>query len=823
MRYDAFISYNHAADGGLAPALQDGLQRLAKPWYRRRAMEVFRDETNLSATPELFEAIEGALDESRYYVLLASTGSASSEWVGQEIRYWMATKTAASLRIVLVLTEGTLRWDTTRVCFDPDGSTALHPALHDAFASEPLHVDLRDARAATDGADADAARNFRRLFRHPIAKIAARIRGVDPDRLEGEDLRQHRRTLRTAWGAATVLVVLTVAAVFGLLEARRNSDRADHQAAVASAQLREARSAALAGNALSQYELLGLQDVEQRNVAILLAVLANRVAVTPASLNALMSILQPNGFTGPLQTDHGVAPTLTGLPGSMTDAVAVSSDARSAVIARSPGNALVLVDLLDGKVGRTIHTPDGSAHVAALTFARDGHQIAAQLADGAVLLWRTRAGRPELVTHAQGLAGGIAFAPDGHHLAIVVRDVAQNDIGNLTTVDIDRAHRREGTASLHDLPDGATDVQFTASGERVMVRSVRSVRFFDRRSGRADGAPVRPGVEGARIDAGAIVLPEPGDPVVATYRTADAVNVWLATRAGTIRNIPMLDAITGIERDIPNGPTGEAARAIVFESTLRFVATPDGKHLAVMIHSPRVGTYVFLFDPASTQPIGKIIQVDTASFAEGFTPGGSALVGVGIAPGLDGDVPTLWNLDLDVRHLIALGCVRASGLQLPARLTRLGALADSTPQPCPTPRLTVTPHTGLHADQRVRLQGRDNVAPTSPSVSVTLCATDLPATCGGTSSIYRPAHSDGTFTFTVKVPRGFVDQAGTAHDCTTSRCEYCILGTGGMVVDSTNFPVKTARAPIGFAPGTPAYVAPPSTAPPLVAASSIER
>lgn len=37
MAYDAFISYSHAADGRLAPAVQAALPRLAKPWYRRRA------------------------------------------------------------------------------------------------------------------------------------------------------------------------------------------------------------------------------------------------------------------------------------------------------------------------------------------------------------------------------------------------------------------------------------------------------------------------------------------------------------------------------------------------------------------------------------------------------------------------------------------------------------------------------------------------------------------------------------------------------------------------------------------------------------------
>jgi hypothetical protein len=54
MAYDAFISYSHAADGALAPTLQRGLQRLARPWHRRRALEVFRDQTGLGVSPALW-------------------------------------------------------------------------------------------------------------------------------------------------------------------------------------------------------------------------------------------------------------------------------------------------------------------------------------------------------------------------------------------------------------------------------------------------------------------------------------------------------------------------------------------------------------------------------------------------------------------------------------------------------------------------------------------------------------------------------------------------------------------------------------------------
>ena len=38
--YDAFVSYSHAKDKPIAAALQSVVQRLGKPWYRRRALRV---------------------------------------------------------------------------------------------------------------------------------------------------------------------------------------------------------------------------------------------------------------------------------------------------------------------------------------------------------------------------------------------------------------------------------------------------------------------------------------------------------------------------------------------------------------------------------------------------------------------------------------------------------------------------------------------------------------------------------------------------------------------------------------------------------------
>jgi hypothetical protein len=55
--YDAFISYSHVKDKPIASALQSAIQRLGKPWYQRRGLRVFRDDTSLSATPSLWPSI----------------------------------------------------------------------------------------------------------------------------------------------------------------------------------------------------------------------------------------------------------------------------------------------------------------------------------------------------------------------------------------------------------------------------------------------------------------------------------------------------------------------------------------------------------------------------------------------------------------------------------------------------------------------------------------------------------------------------------------------------------------------------------------------
>ena len=107
--YKAFLSYSHAADDKLAPALQRGIQRLGKPWYRRPVVRVFRDETSLSANPSLWSSIEHAVELCEYFLLMASVESAVSPWVRREVAWWLEHRSIE--RLLIIVTDGEIVWD----------------------------------------------------------------------------------------------------------------------------------------------------------------------------------------------------------------------------------------------------------------------------------------------------------------------------------------------------------------------------------------------------------------------------------------------------------------------------------------------------------------------------------------------------------------------------------------------------------------------------------------------------------------------------------------------------------------------------------------
>lgn len=205
--YDAFISYSHAKDKHVAHELQAVIQTLGKPWYRRRNLLVFRDDTSLSATPELWPSIEAALEKARYLILVASLESAASPWVGKEIAWWLEHKETSTL--LIAQTNGVLSWDRSGGDFVWGSDTPLPPVLKGKLSVEPKWIDLREFRSS-----GESELRKKKEFIARAANFSAAIQGKPLQDVFSEELRQQRFALNLALSAVVGILFLAAAAAF---------------------------------------------------------------------------------------------------------------------------------------------------------------------------------------------------------------------------------------------------------------------------------------------------------------------------------------------------------------------------------------------------------------------------------------------------------------------------------------------------------------------------------------------------------------------------------------------------------------------------------
>ena len=133
--------------------------------------------------------------------------AATSEWVNNEIVYW--TEHKGTDHILPVVTDGE---------FGPD----IYPSAL-SFDDEPRWVDLRFAKT-------DSHLDLKNpTFAAAIADISSAVRGIPKDDLASEEVRQHRRTIRTAWAAGVFLLILGVAATIGAIVVVNQSNEAQSQ------------------------------------------------------------------------------------------------------------------------------------------------------------------------------------------------------------------------------------------------------------------------------------------------------------------------------------------------------------------------------------------------------------------------------------------------------------------------------------------------------------------------------------------------------------------------------------------------------------------
>jgi WD40 repeat protein len=452
--FDAFLSYSHAADGRLAPALQTALQSIGKPWYRRRALRVFRDTTTLSASPELWPAIERALERSRHFILLVSPDSAASPWVDQEVGWWRAHRESATC--LIALTAGELGWDERRA--DLTAESSVPPSLRGWFPSEPLWIDLRWAH------DEDHLSTRNPTFRDAAATLAAPLRGIDKDELVGEDIRQHRRALRLARAAVALLALLTIAAVAAGIFAQIQRGRAERQA-------REATSLALSSTAS--------QLVQARpDVALLLAFEAYTTSPRNQARSSVLSALAG-------ARDPGVVAILHGHTDDV-QTIAFSPDGRTLASGAGGLGDDHTIRLWDVGGHRPLGNPitGHGDDIDQLAFSRDGRTLASASGDHTVRFWNVRT-QEQLGAPLRGDPGttGNMLSSDGRTFTVATGDgVELRDLRSrkLVGVPIDSA---EESAVLR--PDGRLVATFSPDSEEG------TIQLWDVRTRRRLGPPLR--------------------------------------------------------------------------------------------------------------------------------------------------------------------------------------------------------------------------------------------------------------------------------------------------------------------------------------------
>lgn len=384
LRHDAFISYSHAVDGKLAAALEQGLEKLAKPLLKLRALDVFRDQTSLAASPALWPGILAHLEVSEWFLLLACPASAASIWCNKEASWWLEHRSAN--RMLVLLTEGDILWDPVKRDFDWARTTALPRILEGRCEDEPLYVDVRWAR------DSDLLSLRSAQFRDVVVNVAAPIRGVPKDELDGADLRQLARNRLLVRSGVAAITLAAGIAVWQAIVANQQKNEAERQ-----------RDIAIARQFAAQAELMRAQQPDRLPLALMMA--TESVRSQPESIEAQQTLRA-------LVSQFPLPTTVLGHT-SLVESAVFSPDMSQIATAAKDGALWNLTETT------RIASLAGANHK--VIFSPDGSRIAGCCAK--VGVWDRTGAQQLLLSPAdlQGEAENIAFSADGRLLAMGLR------------------------------------------------------------------------------------------------------------------------------------------------------------------------------------------------------------------------------------------------------------------------------------------------------------------------------------------------------------------------------------------------------------------
>jgi WD40 repeat protein len=550
-RYNAFLSYSRSGDGRLAAALQQGLEKFAKPWYRRRALRIFRDKTALPPGDSLPGAIQKALAESDHFLLLASPESSEKKWVRWEISRWLEDDSKGS-KPLIVLTDGEILWDESRQNFDWSRTTAIPKLMSKTFREEPIWTDLSWA------AKPEHLSIHHPEFRDIVAELASILHGVPKDDIAGQDVREHKKTLTIAWSAVTMLVVLTISALVAAYVAVQNRNQAvSRQLAAQSINVRPA----------------------QPDLALLLGAEAVATFETAEARDALIGSLQG---VGPLQTLlHDAGPVRH---------LAFSPDGSKLASAASQAR----LDLWSVESGRRELSWSAGETPRRIAFSADGRSLLTTTAAGTTV-WDLEA-RPPIVVSSSDTALPAPPEPAASQRVTELIATIEQDTGRVRkyAVSPDGAILAASDGKTIALWDLSRPPEKRRQDLAVQSRYVRSLAFSPDgqllASGSSSGSialwhiPAEPlvgkSLHGHSTSANAVAFSSDGKLLASGGYNGD-VRIW-SVPAGEPVGEPIQASRQGI-RTLRFSPDGQRLLTIGSEASLWNVATGEriGKAVAV--------------------------------------------------------------------------------------------------------------------------------------------------------------------------------------------------------------------------------------------------
>lgn len=608
--YNAFMSYSHAADARFAPFLQRAIQGFAKPWYKLRSVRIFRDETGLTLTPELWPDIQKAMNSCQFFILLASPEAAGSTWVSKEIEHWLSLKRVAPL---IVVTSGKIEWNRESADFDWSKTTAAPRVLSGAYTEEPLYLDATEIRS-------DQLSNRHTKIRSAAAQIYARLTHRSLDDVIGADVRQHRRNTVIAGAAVMAFATMGTMYLMQRAETRR-------QETIATTRRRLDLAKSLALESLSRNGGPGAVNISASDAgrAAMLAVESISVMPTLEGNDALYAhlavtpsldgerVLPPNVDMAALSRDGNLV-AVRFKDGRMSILQTTGSEPGMPIQAVVEAKRMILTDsgklfgvpigkLTELQNGTTSETsvPDGAElqvssgglyYATALKASGDSEATVAIFRTGESReLWRWSVGRP--------MSLPLAFSNNGKFLAFV-------DEGKVAVADVATGVvRKTGTTELVEITALAVD----DSGEAVVVfgwepdpRIIVKKNFVVRSFPTTGSSTFRPfyyrgdsilNIRDLAIDMKSGLVAVGGGPpgwikvfdsystrVVAVIRDDDMVD-WTMAPAGQTAAVVMASP-AHVERHLIRRESGEAAAAPVV------VEADVGPHAAVSRNGDKV-------------------------------------------------------------------------------------------------------------------------------------------------------------------------------------------------------------------------------------------